>query len=295
MTRAAPTDFDPVFVVGSPRSGTGWTRQILAQHDRVVSGPESHLFGTVYRPIRSQGLTPHGKKEVIENYDRSSTSNTGPHWWIERDHLIEILESVGDTHTDARGQARTVIDQVFRQSIRHLGGTQTSCLVEKTPHHVAYAEVILDLWPAARVVEVVRDGRDVVASMANRSRTTEWAPAERQQQIQRWVEMIAEGDRSRALSSARGRWLRVHYEDLSRDRCGSVTNLYDFVGLDHNTDLVAEVAMAVDFTQLPAKATGPGRHRFRGEVGGWSADFDAADIELFECLAGDTLRGLGYT
>src|SRR5919106_347245 len=37
-----------VFIVGCQRSGTKWVRSIFAAHPDVVTGPESHLFPTLY-------------------------------------------------------------------------------------------------------------------------------------------------------------------------------------------------------------------------------------------------------
>lgn len=42
------------------------------------------------------------------------------------------------------------------------------CRVEKTPRHINYLDLIFRLDPAARVVLVVRDGRDVAASLKDR-------------------------------------------------------------------------------------------------------------------------------
>ena len=62
-----------------------------------------------------------------------------------------------------------------------------------------YADRILRWWPDADIVEVLRDGRDVCVSLAHKSEVAEWAPWDRSDQIDRWIQAVDRGQALRRL------------------------------------------------------------------------------------------------
>jgi hypothetical protein len=165
-------------------------------------------------------------------------------------------------------------------------------LVEKTPSHVFHAVNILRRFPEARIVEVVRDGRDVCVSMQYRAMTVSWPPTDRGEQIRRWVDAVEFGMTARATPEAEGRWHVVRFEDAKRDPRHEIAELFHFSDLPFDDALVDRVVATTDFTQL--EYTGDGQLFRRGEVGDWRTEFDASDRALFAQLAGATLVAAGY-
>jgi hypothetical protein len=289
-----------VFVVGCPRSGTTWVRSILAAHPNVVSGDESHLFPTLYGALTSRGRPSRRKAAALDTYDRWAHREigvgAGPHRWVNRERLCELLdEFILDTKDEqARiAAAKTALGTILEEfATTAAGDCSRAVLVEKTPGHLYYSQTILEWWPAARVVEVVRDGRDVCASLQHKSMVRAWAPADRIGQIDQWVRAIRHGAAARRQPVAHGRWLSLHYESLSTDTCGEIRRLLTFAGLSAGDQLIDTIVAATDFSALPT--TGPRQHRRKGVVGDHRNHFSEADHQLFREVAGDVFEAAGY-
>jgi hypothetical protein len=287
-----------VFIVGCARSGTTWVRSIFAAHPRVVSGPESHLFPTLYRPLAGTGRAAKRRATALATYDRWASSEVrgaGPRRWVTRERLCELLDQfVLETNDDeARAvAAKTALGTILEEFAISAGADASSVLVEKTPYHLYYAPTILEWWPGARVVELIRDGRDVCVSLEHKSTVKAWAPANRLDQINRWVRAVAFGVAAREQPIAQGRWLPIHYEALSADTGEQARRLLSFAGLPAGDQLVDAIVVSTKFSAL--STTGPREHRRKGIVGDYRNHFSDADHRLFREVAADVFEVAGY-
>ena len=141
-----------IFVVGCPRSGTTLLQSLLAGHSDVFSFPESHFFNHLvpYATWRKYlGLARPGIEKHLNKFCKKAG--------IKKDF------SLGESVIPVR------IKKCVREFINLLDkraknkGVKT--WVEKTPIHLHYISTIEYYIPDAKFVHVVRDGRDVVASM----------------------------------------------------------------------------------------------------------------------------------
>lgn len=284
-----------LFVVGCARSGTTWVRSILSEHPYVVGGAESHLFPILYAPIVEEVDPPRRRARALAAYDeryerRDAFGDTGPHRWVDRRTLEQLLDDAsGMAGQDA---ARHVIGGALESFFAARRGVTGTVLVEKTPVHLMYGHRILGWWPEARIIELVRDGRDVCVSLEHKSRVRSWAPTERTRQIEQWVGAVKKGMYLRAQPYAAQRWQVVRYEDLSADPKRTIGNLYEFAGLPADADLLSRVVEATSFANV--QRPGAEHHVRRGEVGGWREQFSDEDLKEFERLAGDVFAEAGY-
>lgn len=168
-------------------------------------------------------------------------------------------------------------------------------LVEKTPKHILHLREIFALRPQAKVVLMVRDGRDVAVSIRNRMGEIGYG-------IRRWID---DNEAGRAWWRD-PRVMLVRYEDLVADFQGVTTRLFRFLGEEPS----AEVA---DFHR---KFTAPGEtlakppdasaenhlaHRmwqvtqplFDGSRR-WEKEMSAEERVTFKVMCGGLLHELGY-
>lgn len=142
-----------ILVVGCPRSGTTLIQHLLSAHNDVYSCPETHYFQRIRR---------RGKRRIMDNlflsqanvlraweYMRSNNSSLGPH----DARRIRSLKS-----------AAKFFDHVMTSEAEARGRT---AWVEKTPGHLLHVRLIKRHIPSAQFVHVLRDGRDVVASLVD--------------------------------------------------------------------------------------------------------------------------------
>ena len=120
----------------------------------------------------------------------------GPHRWVSRERLCELLdELLLDTNDERSGclPPGPHWERSSKSSQAAFGADLSAVLIEKTPLHLYYSKTILEWWSAARVVELIRDGRDVCVSLQHKAEGGRWAPADRRDQINRWVQAVGFG------------------------------------------------------------------------------------------------------
>ena len=295
LTANSEADYAKVFVVGCGRSGTSWVQDIIAASPQVATTQESHAYDSVYGPLVKAGVRhPSGWIKVLQRYDLSWREQrwVGIYWWVTRPDLVAIMNDVISRRDldDAAG-ASLAVRQIFDRWFQRHRGT-ADVLLEKTPGHIAFAEAILDAFPEAKVVEVVRDGRDVCVSLEKQALTLRWPPTRREDQIRLWRRAVERGQQLHADERWNGRVRRVRYEDLHADPVREIGGLYTFLGLASDVDQVVRVVDETSISRFDDRSDG--RHRRKGVVGDWRASLDQADLELIEREAGELLRAAGY-
>jgi hypothetical protein len=286
--------YPKAFIVGSPRSGTLWIKDILECSPLVVSGPESHLFPQLYAPLTAGGSLASRRARALERYEATSSGvlaelGQGPQMWIDRASLERVLDGAESETTSAEELAGRAVEAALNSFFFSHGGTPAHLLLEKTPDHVFYSEIILRRWPEAKIVEVLRDGRDVVASLGHMS----WADATRREQIERWVRAVRHARTVRALPVAAGRWHVVRFEALKGDPRGEISRLFGFLDLPHTDEFIRDVAESTEFEAMRRRLH-ERTHRRRGMVGSWRDELSEEEVRLFNQIAGEVLVGAGY-
>jgi hypothetical protein len=264
------------FVVGCQKSGTTWVQNLLNGHPRVACGGEGH-FADLLAP---------GFGAVIEAYFSSPKITT------ER------------KHRDLLSTTRLLIDRVLSTYVsRHADADRVEAVGDKTPESALALPVLDALYPDARFVHVIRDGRDGAVSG--------WRHLQRKDEAGRFPSFAAYAEYFAkehwlgyigAVRAAAAKWPhRVHeirYEDLHATPHEETRRLLAFLEVDTGDDSVAACLEAGDFKRLSG-----GRergeedvqsHLRKGVVGDWREQFDAEAEARFEEGAGPLLEELGY-
>jgi hypothetical protein len=161
---------------------------------------------------------------------------------------------------------------------------------DKTPHYVHHVEELLGLWPEARFVVLVRDGRDVALSL----RRMPFGPNNAWAAAQWWARGIRAGEA--AQHAHPGQVLTVRYEDLARDPAAVVPRVCAFLGLSFTGDMLA--LDRVDPARVVADQRGWFPTLFdginTGSIERWRREMHVRDQRIFAALAGPELARLGY-
>jgi hypothetical protein len=149
------------------------------------------------------------------------------------------------------------------------------------------------MFPEARFIHVLRDGRDVAVSLDIASKS--WAPEmQRTSLALRGSHWAAGVEATRASGRALGeRYLEVRYEDLRADFDSSARRLFDFAGVPYDGALLARIGSETQLEGYGA-ATRRSRFRGRGHAGAWRERFSLREARAFARATGDLLVELGY-
>jgi hypothetical protein len=234
----ARLQYPPVFVVGHPRSGTTWLARLLGAHPRIASGGETHLFNYYL-------------ERLLVDHERWL------HDWVDDDALHALV--------------RDFVTGVFQAAIDTKSKVR---VVEKTPTHRLWVKEIRRLFPDARFIRCVRDGRDVALSMQERRRQpgADWIPATLPACARRWRDEV---ERLRDLRRALGEEVikQVRFEDLVRRPNEELAALFSFLGeaTTHTqlTRILDQHPPRADRTEVWRDHLSPAqKRRIRDEVGG---------------------------
>lgn len=206
----------PIFVVGVARSGTTLLQALLGAHPRIAAPPEMHWFLRIYHQRDYWGAldSPAAVRRLVaETLDMPGgmLNDIG----ITVDEVVAQLPGHGVSYPDVLAAVMTTFAQ--RQ-----GKERWS---EKTPHQSP--DEIWAAFQSAQVVHLVRDPRDVVASVARAPFTNAGnGPAAT---ARAWREFNAA-----AAAAGRGagpqRYLLVRYEDLCNEPEPVMDRVFDFLG-----------------------------------------------------------------
>jgi hypothetical protein len=139
------------FIVGCPRSGTTMLASLLDKHTKIAVPPETHFFDqTVKIHELDYKLNHHDLIKDLENNFRIQD--------IEIDYNDFTEFFVTNYESTYKGLFQALSDYYINKN-------QKSIFGEKTPNHLLHIDEILKLFPHAKIILIVRDGRDVVMSL----------------------------------------------------------------------------------------------------------------------------------
>ncbi|MCE9595142.1 MAG: sulfotransferase [Planctomycetes bacterium] len=202
------------FVMGAGRSGTSLLQRILCRHPRLHCSHELRLLELVV--LAGALVDVDGGPEVKEDAARSpfglEVGRTFAHLLAEEQLTFHGREVYGD----------------------------------KYPPYCEQIHILDRLFPHARFVHIVRDGRDVVSSalqafVANRGWRRLTEPPGPNRLAESWARAVRHArEYGKRLGPAR--YLELRYEELARDPGATMTEVFRFLGLELDPALAASVS-----------------------------------------------------
>jgi len=270
-----------VWMFGTARTGSSWLSAIMGEiegysrwHEPLVG----HLFGNLY-------------------YERAGHRS-------EDGHFI-----LGDRYRELwlRAVRKFVLDSAAARFPEVAGG---GYLIIKEPQGSMGAPLLMEALPESRMIFLIRDPRDVVASNLDAHQKGTWTAdlmrkggkekppslAESRPeafvkgQARRYVRDV--GNARLAYEAHEGRKVLVKYEDLRADTIGTMKRIY--AALEIPVD-EAELVRAVEkqsWENVPEEEKGEGKFHRKAKPGGWKEDLTPEQVEIVEEVAGSLLGEL---
>jgi hypothetical protein len=276
MTVAGP-EVQPVFVVGMNGSGTTMLLDNLGRHPSLYAFPrETRLI-----PFLIASQQRFGDLDKDDNYRRlwEEVLAINVFEYVNGHKPVPLPENWRDR---PRGLA-SVLDGVFRYFAAR-EGKQRWC--EKTPQHVQHMDKLSELFPKARFIHVIRDGRDSAASFSRRwSRTPELT-------IYRWKKVVALG-RKQGRTLGGERYLEVRFEDLTTEPETWLRKICEFVDVPFDDAVLvsSQPYLNAATRRLDQEQKSGG---LQPNSGNWKTCFTKSRQRSLERIAGRTLASCGY-
>lgn len=268
------------FVVGCQKSGTTWLQRILEAHPEICCRGESCIG--VFLP------TTLAKLAVKYN----GFQRAGP------------LNTLGESEISV--MLRTTCLALFTKWLKaEPDDARIRLIAEKTPEHVMVLQILDVIFPACKIVHIIRDGRDgVVSGWHHNIRENESQFRERFPTMAAYAAYFAESHWVPYIRLAqawgaerRDRYHEIRYEELLADPQRHTTGLLEFLGVDASDGIAARCAEAASFESLTGRSRGQANnssHYRKGVAGDWKRSLDAESLKSFIAHGGEMLRELGY-
>ena len=267
----------PIFIVGCPRSGTTLLRNLLRSHPRLTFPSESHFIPLFYRAYGH----PRTEQDAVALAKRM----LGLQWVCQWNVSITPQEFAGLDRT-----FQTVIGRLFEAWARKEGKPRWG---DKTPHYVEEIPVLAELFPAGRIIHIIRDGRDVALSWLKAG----FEPRNLYTAAMLWQRYVSAGCRDGARLPP-ATYLEVRYEALvdqpettMRKVCAFVDEPFTEAVL-HPSPIRGILRPKIIGGGVPEVAAK--LERIAPSAVDWTVEMPPVDRLLFESIAGDLLEILGY-
>jgi len=199
-----------VFLLGSSRSGKSYLKGLLSNHQSVhVSSHESDLInGYVGCLLRkwNRNMDDGRKKKIY----------TGLPWYMQEQTFLPMVQKFA-----------TSLLQNMVPSLRN-----NAIFIEESPENLFYLDEIGRIFPKSRFIHILRDGRDVVASLlaASRSWGRSWASSNPRWVAKGWCQNVEELLKAREKMKT-SQFYEVVFEDLVANPVETLLGLADFLGI----------------------------------------------------------------
>lgn len=224
-----------VFVGGTGRSGTHVLAQLIGRHNRYAGIPLEVRFHTDpegFPGLLAGEVTPQQFLKRMRGFwwkGFQTNRFRGMYRFVDRDRYDAALAGFEAAHTDDLvGACRTLFYDLLWFRVEE--EDRALALVEQSTDTVAQAETLTRVFPEAKFIHVVRDGRDASASRVAQTRGLV-RPRTRVQGIEWWEQRIRAIEQG-ADAVPEGHMLTVSLDELVRMQRARVAlrPLFRFLG-----------------------------------------------------------------
>ena len=294
-----------VWILGSPRTGSTWLLRLLA-YPLTISGapagfsaPRGHRLGRdsvipvdeLYFPVH---LTPQvgsdfeeGTRPDPERFLQNSLRASHPSYFFSDEYAHSWRPEV----------RRLALARLRAQAERGAGRSADDIRIAiKEPNGSHGAGLLMSLFPLSRMIFLVRDGRDVVASLMRAYRPGGWQEAQGakmrldrpenrlvfvREMSRLWVLRMEAVERAYRAHSVAHRF-ELHYEEMTSEPQRALGRILSWMGISRsNADMVS--ALEAGAADRPVKTSGT-----------WRETLSAKEQDLATSIMGFKLRELGY-
>lgn len=306
-----------VWIFGSPRSGSTWLLRLLthplAPDDEadcgvaLLNAPDADRPRAVpiNEPYAQHHLAPAVDIETAEDgalplAALNEFRHASPNYFLSdrfaeawRPHLRRLVLARLAAQVDA---------------VQRAHGMQAAAVIIKEPNGSIGAEFVMSLLPRARMVFLLRDGRDVVDSMLDAQLPGGWlssshpghgeqAALARLRMVKReaWLWRARTEAVKRAYDQHPAELRRlVRYEQARADTATTLAELESWLGLERTARGRTDALRWNDFDAFPAEVKGSGRPLRVATPGLWRQNLDEDEQAAMREIMGDRLAELGY-
>ena len=247
MNESLSVTSEPIFLVGAERSGTTLLRLMLDHHTHIAF---------------------HSEFEFVVDYFR------GNHWPTLDDYYeylaTDRLFQSSNFEIDFSLSYPQLVNSFLVQKRQRTG----KYFVGATVHR--HFDRLLQIWPDAKFIHIVRDGRDVARSCIKMNWAGNvWTGSDRWLEVEQLWSQLKE-------NIPTDRYIEVYYETLITEPIITLTHLCNFIGTNYDPAMLS-YSQTTTYDLPDSKL-----------LGQWKRKLSPREIQLIEAKIGNMLVEHGY-
>src|SRR6266568_1612405 len=252
MTTSSDGTNEPIFIVGSPRSGTSVLSWCLGQHPNILVQQESSWIGpfAVNLAIGHEIGSARGEHSQLSTLGIRRDDFMAHFGKSINDLILSHLRQVEITSRSAALRDSSQVHEGFQ--IARSQSDPKSRWVDGTPEYSLYICGLRKLFPGALFIHIVRDVDSVVRSILNFDRLGEGSlVANEQQAYEYWLRTV-----NACLLAERAYGPRVvfrlRYSDLVDTPEAALRSLLNFLGESYTAECLTPLTKRINSSNVPA-------------------------------------------
>jgi len=282
----------PIFIVGTPRSGTTLTAKILGRHPELFMPGETHYFDDIYACRNELGIV--GDVASIERIVERLSTLYERYYELPDQERISSLFSTINANSEILAQCNNygdILAWFMRIQMEKEGKSRWG---NNAPRDIFNYKDIIKFYPDAKIIICVRDLRDFLLSYQGKWKVTGDDHVERLKKLYHpvitsllWkssMKLVSEIKRDVAAENL----IIVNYEGLVQEPEITVNNICKTIGVDF---IPGMLEVNSNNSSNAGNATGI----FSSSVERWRENLSNEEIKIAQILAKKELRDLGYS
>lgn len=271
----------PIFIVGCGRSGTTLLRLILNRHSNISIPEETWYYPQLYNELIGLSKMPPDWQKYVSSKVLKYNSVSFPN--IGLNDLIPLLEN------ETWGDWTSIIPLVNRYYAKIESKKRWG---DKTPGYVMHLPIIKQLFPDAKVIHMVRDGRDVIPSILKY-----WSVGPQTTSLMEtafyWKRHVSRGVKFGPKLFGEN-YMELKYEDLVSVPEIQIQKVCDFIGESY------EVTMIDNTMDKPGVVPDWEWHKEtrkqinKQNIGKWKLELSRYEVMVIQYIGGGLLKRFNY-
>ncbi len=270
----------PVFVVGNGRCGSTLLRLMLNAHPQLAIMGEIHYFDRIVR--LKQHVADLSTRENRDRFFAMLPRVEG------MDYLADLEAQLDAVRPQLEAHEEPSYELFYRMLMESYARSESaSRFGDKSLEHVRHLDRLVELFPDAKIIHLVRDPRAVVESMLRMP----WAPDDVVANSSKWRVNVWAAAR---FAQSSDRMLETRYEDLVTAPERELRRICEFLKEDYDPRMLQYHKTAGTYIRNEPWKQGTTSPVTRSTVEQWRERVPPRRIALIESIAGRLMTRYGY-
>lgn len=221
-----------IFIIGYPRSGTTLLQRLLVTQPGIFSFPETHYF-CVIEKILKRDETGNILPECFDNVFKKI--NEKMEFQFTREEITTLTVLSERKLLSSKRFFEYIISRFLLNLHPAVERINSYRWIEKTPNHALFIDRIMEFYPEARILHILRHPVPSVFSRKIKFPFNHETPID--ELARRWDSMLESVERFKEMYP--GNIYTLRYEDLVEDMEKELAVVADFIGITFDFSLLS--------------------------------------------------------